>query len=299
MVRRTILCAGHGGGDSGAVARGTTEAAQTVDIVNRTADKLRADGQVEVVVVPHELGLVDSINWVNAHYKNLEDGYALEVHKNAGGGTGTEMWYFGGDAESSRLASLVAGPLAQHSGLVNRGVKPDTANRHGRLGWVRDTNPWAGLAEVGFIDVDHLDNAKYAEGVFRGVLNLWGLTPKPVAPVVVPPTAEVNFRVFAGTKQIGAYKTESSAWNKYSTEGGTKIVDKNGADVTPQFVAKFRPPVPTQPAPPHPEVKPIETRLDAIELWIKTWGAKLELLYQYIFRYKRFKDFLKKENKDG
>lgn len=278
MNKRIILAAGHGGGDSGAVAQGTTEAAQVIDITNKAADKLRADGQVEVVVVPHELNLIDQINWVNARYKGLEDGYALEIHKNSGGGTGTEVWYYGGDSQSASYASAVAGPLAQYSGIPNRGVKPDTSNRWGSLGWVRQTNPWAGLAEVSFIDVDHLDNNKYAEGVFRGVLNLWGLAPKVTAPAPTPSPVKVNYRVYGSDgKQIGAYATESNAWNKYVAENGTKIVDSNGKDVTSEFVTKYRPVVP-QPAPeadPHPEIKDQLNRIEAILNWIKDLLTKI------------------------
>lgn len=269
MNKRLIVAAGHGGGDPGAVGQGTTEAATTVDIVNKLADKLRADGQVEVVVVPHELGLVDSINWVNARYKNLEDGYCLEVHKNSGvGGHGVEVWFFSGDAASQDKAQRVLNGLASVTGLPNRGVKGDATNRYGRLGWIRDTNPWAGLAECGFITDggDFLDPDKYAEGLKVGVLNLWDLKPvsKP-APVPTPPPATVNFRVFAGDKQIGAYNTESGAWNKYSAEHGTKIADKDGKDVTAYFVEKYRPPVP-------PAQDPVDTlaqRVGLLEVAVK------------------------------
>ncbi|HEY9674199.1 MAG TPA: N-acetylmuramoyl-L-alanine amidase [Waterburya sp.] len=181
MQRRIIIAAGHGNKDNGATGQGTTEAAQVIDIVNRTANKLRADGQLEVVVVPHELDLMDEINWVNARYKNIEDGYSLEIHKNAGaGGHGVEMWYYSGDAQSQAYAQSLIDKLAPISGLPNRGVKGDATNRWGRLGWIRDTNTWAGLAECGFITDggDHLDNEKYAKGLFEGILNLWRLTPK-------------------------------------------------------------------------------------------------------------------------
>lgn len=302
MNRRIIIAAGHGGGDPGATGQGTTEADQVVDIVNRLADKLRADGQLEVVVVPHELNLVDEINWVNARYGNLEDGYCLEVHKNSGvGGHGVEVWYYSGDSQSQAYAQQVLNGLVQVSQLPNRGVKGDATNRYGRLGWIRDTNPWAGLAECGFITDggDSLDNNMWAEALKLGVLNLWGLAPAAPAPVVIPAvTPTVAYRVFAGDKQIGAYNQEANAWNKYAAEGGTRIVDRNGADVTAEFVAKYRVastpqpvvtpdepavtplPTPTPPTEPgHPESDP---DLSAFKLQVRELAARLERLWKLV-----------------
>lgn len=273
MKPRIILCAGHGGGDPGAAAQGTTEAVQVIDIVNRTAAKLKADGQLEVIVVPHDLNLVPAIGWVNQRYKNLNDGYALEVHKNAGGGTGIETFFFANDNVSKNYAARVNNETCEKANMVNRGVKPDSVTRFGRLGWVRDTNTWAGLIEMGFIDKDHLDNERYANALFHGVLNIWGLDPKAapvvtppvvVAPTPAPPAATWLFKVvdLAG-KQLGVYSLEANAWNKYkSVAGQARILDKAGADVTGAFVMKFEPPKPTIPVPPQPDPVPSPSAID-------------------------------------
>lgn len=283
MIKRIILAAGHGGGDSGAVGQGTTEAAECIQIVNRAAEKLRADGQVEVVVVPHELNLVDEIQWVNNRYKNLEDGYALEVHKNATvNAHGIEGWYYANDAQSASFMDTISRAVANASGLRYRGNFPDSQNRHGSLGWVRETNPWAGLLECGFVSdggdpVDDNADERYAEGIKLGVLAMFGLQPKPAPVVQVPPQATVNFRVYDNTKQIGAYQLEDNAWAKYRDAGGVRIVDSNGADVTAYFVNKYRPVVP-QPAPgadPHPELKEINGKLDVILELVRQILAKL------------------------
>jgi hypothetical protein len=264
MNTTIILAAGHGGGDSGAVGQGTTEAAECIQIVNRAADKLRADGRFDVVVVPHELNLIDEINWINTRYKNLEDGICIEVHKNATvNAHGIESWYYSGDAKSQAIAQdLLDGIMSVPGMPQSRGVKGDATNRWGSLGWIRETNPWAILLEMGFVSDggdgvdDNADNI-YAEGIYRGVLNLFGFTGLPTpAPVPAPvPAPTVKFRVFdSANKQIGAYNTESGAWNKYVT-GGARIADSNGKDVTAEFVLKFRPaPVPTPE--PHPEPRP-------------------------------------------
>lgn len=53
MDRRIIIAVGHGATENGAQARGRTEAAECIDIVNRTVAKLRFDGRIEMIVVPH------------------------------------------------------------------------------------------------------------------------------------------------------------------------------------------------------------------------------------------------------
>jgi hypothetical protein len=290
MIHRIILAAGHGGGDVGATGQGTTEAAEVIQIVNRAAQKFRVDGQVEVVVVPHELGLIDEINWVNARYKNLDDALCIEVHKNSTANAhGIEAWYWGGDAASKSLAEIVLAGIMSVDGMpVSRGVKGDNTNRWGSLGWIRETNPWALLLEMGFVSdggdgVDDASDDRYAEGIFRGVLAAFGLSPKPApapapAPAPVPakpaPIVMVKYKVYdSAGKQIGAYNTESGAWNKYLT-GGTKIVETaTGNDVTGVFVNKYRAPVPNPPtanSEPHPVYDPAkdteqDKRLDTLE----------------------------------
>ena len=187
IQKRVILAAGHGGGDNGAVGQGTTEANETIQITDRVAGILRNAG-VDVVVVPHSLNLGPTIDWINARYKGLEDGLAIEIHKNSGGGTGSEVWAPSyPDATSKANAQKIADAMAAATGQRNRGVKEAQNNRWGRLGFTDDTNTYALLIEAGFIDVDPVDDnadAKYAQGIAQGVLNVFGSTA--VAPAPTP-----------------------------------------------------------------------------------------------------------------
>ena len=195
IQKRVILAAGHGGGDSGAVGQGTTEAHETIQITDRVAQVLRDNG-VEVHVVPHSLGLGDTINWINARFKGLEDGLAIEIHKNSGGGTGNEVWTPSyPDATSKSNAAKIVEAMTNSTGLRNRGVKEAQNNRWGRLGFTDDTHPYALLIEAGFIDVDSNGDdadAKFAQGIAQGVLNVFGSTavaPKPVPSQPAPARA--------------------------------------------------------------------------------------------------------------
>lgn len=197
IQKRVILAAGHGGGDNGAVGQGVFEANETVQITNKVAEVLRNKG-VEVVLVPHSLNLGPTIDWINARYKGLNDGLAIEIHKNSGGGTGSEVWTPSyPDATSRSNAQKIADAMAAATGQRNRGVKEAQNNRWGRLGFTDDTRPYALLIEAGFIDVDPVDDnadSKYAQGIAQGILNIFGtgaVAPKP-APSNPQPARKSN-----------------------------------------------------------------------------------------------------------
>ena len=233
MDRRIAIAAGHGGADAGAVARGRTEAAECIDIVNRTVAKLRADGRIETLVVPHAFNLRAQIAWVNQRLQGHESGYAVEVHKNSAGSgaTGVEAWYTTGNAEAGNKAETVLGELARVSRLRNRGIKKDIDYRGGRLAWVRQTTPWAGLFECGFITHDHFNNDLYAEGLFRGLLKLFALEDKAV---------QIYRVIRDGGVQIGAFRVRANAWRAFLSIGGHGVIlNREGRDVTAELTDEF------------------------------------------------------------
>lgn len=217
IQKRVILSAGHGAGDPGAVARGTTEREEVIQITDRVAEILRKNGGIEVVVMPHSIGnLVEEINWVNARYKGLYDALAVQIHKNAGGGTGNEVWTpSGGDDTIRAISAVICEEMTKSTGLRNRGVKDARNNRWGRLGWCDDTNTYACLIEAGFIDVDDNSDsmdAKMAEGIANGILRGLGVAKKVEAPV--PQKQPVPEAVkLGGHKTIVMNLDEVNLWN--------------------------------------------------------------------------------------
>lgn len=274
IKRRVILCAGHGGGDPGSMGQGTTEAAEVIDIVNRTVDFLRKDGQIEVIHVPNELSFTQSIAWVNTRYKDIDDAVAIDVHKNAFvGAKGGETWY-ADDPDSKLIAQRIQSGVA--TVLTNRGVKPDTQNRWGRLGWCRDVNTWAPLVEMGFVSdggdpVGGAANQRYAEALALGILSIWGLRPKPVSvpPAPVPAPVSWTYKVVSTEtgKSLGVYNVKLNAWKKYqSVNGAAKIVGAAGNDLTAAFVLEFG--VKEAPAPtyaPKEDVEALKQRVSLLE----------------------------------
>lgn len=151
MNKIIILNAGHNNADDcGAAANGTTEAEEAIKIRDKLVLLLKQD--FEVATVPDELNLRQSIKWVNNLYKHLDDGLAFSIHLNAGGGQGAETFYYADNEISQGIAKTIVDRYCEITGFRNRGAKPDTATRHGRLGWIRDTNTWSCLIECCFID---------------------------------------------------------------------------------------------------------------------------------------------------
>lgn len=231
ISKRVILAAGHGGGDSGAAAQGSTEYVENIQITDKVAYYLRQAGGIEVHVVPHTLNLGPSIDWVNARFKNLNDGIAIEIHKNAGGGTGSEVWTPSHpDATAKKYSQVIADHLAKATGLPNRGVKFAQNNRWGRLGWCDDTKTYACLVEAGFIDVDPINDAmdnKYARGIANGILAYFGLpaggsaAPAPApAPKPAPSTGpRKSNEVIASEVVAGAWGNNPDRKNRLQAAG--------------------------------------------------------------------------------
>lgn len=170
-----ILVAGHAiGGDPGAIGQGVKEADETVQIVDRAYNLLAPHPNIIVVVVPHNLDYVASTNWINANYKNLDDGIIVEVHKNSASVVAHGIETFTGigpDASTARLAGLVNGNIVNQTGLPNRGVK------QGAFYLITDSNQRAVLTECGFINGDPVNDdydAKYARGIANGVCDFFG-----------------------------------------------------------------------------------------------------------------------------
>jgi N-acetylmuramoyl-L-alanine amidase len=180
MEKTIILNAGHNNAaDCGAAANGTTEAAEVIKIRDKLASLLKQN--FEVVLVPDELDLRQSIKWVNDQYKKLEDGLAFSIHLNAGGGTGAEIFYYADNEISQNIAKTIINKYCEITGFRNRGAKADITTRHKRLGWIRDTNTWSCLIEACFIDnIEDLKKLqsnydKVAFAMYSGICVAYGI----------------------------------------------------------------------------------------------------------------------------
>lgn len=180
MEKVIYLNSGHSTQDSGAAAYGQKEAELCMRLRDTLAEYLWK--QFKVYLVPDDLDLVQSIKWVNDRSEDLESGLAFSIHLNAGGGNGAEAFYFAsGSPKSQKIAQTAIDKYCALTGYFNRGAKPDTSARAGRLGWIRDTKPWACLIECCFID-NKEDMAKFnaekmAYAMYEGICDVYNISP--------------------------------------------------------------------------------------------------------------------------
>ena len=101
----------------------------------------------------------------------------VSIHHNAGGGTGTEVyWHTYGTAEDKKVAGIVAPKLASKTGMRNRGVKQAQFA-------VLGCNATAILVEGGFMDTvsdyeiitSDKGQQQYAEAVAESIIEYLGL----------------------------------------------------------------------------------------------------------------------------
>lgn len=149
---RIFISAGHGAGDPGANAGGTTEAQQMILLRDQIVPELRSRG-FEVLSVPDDQNLPQTIAWINARARRGD--VALEIHADAFSNPGTRgaaVFYIANNDERKSNAELLHLALLRRvSQLLPRGAKPDTATGIGRLAFCRDVVIPSLLMEVGFL----------------------------------------------------------------------------------------------------------------------------------------------------
>jgi len=198
MQKNVFLNAGHFTNDPGAIYKDLKEADATRQVRDRVVSALQNyPDMLTVYAVPDDLDLVESIAWVNKKATYLDGGFALDIHFNgAQPASGAEVFYFTGDSPSKALALKLLDPYIKQTKLKSRGVKPDTASKAKRLGWIRDITCWSLLIECAFLqgDYDYIKTPgnlnKMANGIVDGIFAVFNLTKPTVVEVIIPPHPE-------------------------------------------------------------------------------------------------------------
>ena len=165
--QRVILCAGHGGDDSGAVHLNFKEADQTIYLVDKIANFLKISG-LTVDVVPHNLNLTDSINWINTRQRNNMEVLSVEIHRDSATGlnfddasTRCGVYFETGNNKSRDFALNIQKGFLEKTSNKNCWARPDNVASKGRLGWIQDITTFTSLLELGFMQgkntLEHLD----------------------------------------------------------------------------------------------------------------------------------------------
>lgn len=150
MSKKVFIGVGHGGNDNGAVANGFKEDALNLAISVACRDELARHGvTVGMSRTKDEADpLADEIKECNA----FKPDYAVEIHNNAGGGDGVEIFHHHKGGKGKTLANNILKEIVA-IGQNSRGLKTKT-NSAGKdyYGWIRETVAPACLVECAFVD---------------------------------------------------------------------------------------------------------------------------------------------------
>ena len=145
----------------------------------------------DVINYDATLYLTERIAHVNKHGYDL----AMEIHLNASGGTGSEVYYKHKSATGKKLAGAISKSIANTFGIRDRGakVKINPANGTDYFGFVRSCKCESLLIETVFIDTasdrKHVETAagqrQCAEAIVKAIADFYGINKKP-APAVNP-----------------------------------------------------------------------------------------------------------------
>ena len=145
----------------------------------------------DVINYDATLYLTDRIAHVNKHGYDL----AMEIHLNAAGGTGSEVYYKHKSSTGKKLAAAISKSIANTFGIRDRGakVKINPANGTDYFGFVRSCKCESLLIETVFIDTasdrKHVETAagqrQCAEAIVKAIADFYGIKKKS-APAVKP-----------------------------------------------------------------------------------------------------------------
>ena len=143
----------------------------------------------DVINYDATLYLTDRIAHVNKHGYDL----AIEIHLNASGGTGSEVYYKHKSATGKKLAAAISKSIANTFGIRDRGakVKINPANGTDYFGFVRSCKCESLLIETVFIDTasdrKHVETAagqrQCAEAIASAIAKFYGIKKKSIQAV--------------------------------------------------------------------------------------------------------------------
>ena len=174
MSKKVFIGVGHGGSDSGAV-KYIIEKEYTLKVAKLVAEYLKARG------IEYKLSRTADVDTdMNSKVKMCNDykpDLVVDIHTNAGGGKGFEVYRYSGGGTSLTLANNINAEVKKI--MSSRGVKTKLgSNGKDYFAIIRDTNAPAVLLEGGFVDsksdADFIkaNYKKLAEAYAKGILKI-------------------------------------------------------------------------------------------------------------------------------
>lgn len=209
-MAKVFLGVGHGGNDPGAVANSFREKDLNLAIALACNEVLLRHG-VNVLMSrtkDENDDVKQEIKECNAYNPNL----AIDIHNNAGGGDGAEVYYHTGGGTSKVLATNILNEIVK-VGQNSRGIKTKkNASGSDYYGFIRDTKASAVIVECAFVDnkkdiaiIDTTQEQKaMGIAIAKGILKTLG-----IAYVEQTTTATKTDKIYR--VQVGAYAVKANA----------------------------------------------------------------------------------------
>jgi len=150
MAKKVFIGVGHGGSDPGAVANGIREKDLNLSISLFTKSELERHGVLVGISRTKDENdpLTDEVKECNAFGPD----FAVEIHNNAGGGDGVEIYHYSKGGTSKVLAQNIINEIVG-IGQNSRGLKTKLGvDGRDYFGWIRNTVAPAVLVECAFVD---------------------------------------------------------------------------------------------------------------------------------------------------
>jgi N-acetylmuramoyl-L-alanine amidase len=208
MSKKVFIGVGHGGSDPGAVANGFEEADLNLAIALACQAELLRHGVI--VQMSRTKDENDTLAQEIAECNAFNPDFAIDIHNNAGGGDGAEVYHGHTDKRDDALATNILDAI-KAIGQNSRGLKTRrNANGTDYFGFVRSIKAPSIIVECAFVDnkkdIQIIDTAaeQKAMGVAiaKGVLKTLGIVYKEQT------TSTKLYKV-----QIGAYSVRDNAVN--------------------------------------------------------------------------------------
>lgn len=180
-MSKVFIGVGHGGKDPGATANNSEEKHLTLSIAKVCAAHLERHGVT--VKMSRTTDADDPVSEVVRECNAFSPDLAVDIHVNAGGGTGFEAYYYSGGGTSKTLAQKVEARI-KAMGRKSRGCKiRKNSSGNDYYSFIRDTKAPAVILETAFIDssdyqlIDtEAERALYGEAYAKGILDTLGIT---------------------------------------------------------------------------------------------------------------------------
>lgn len=208
-MAKVFIGAGHGGSDPGAIGIGGIQ---------------EKDLNLSIALACNDVLIRHGVDTMLSRHKDEDDPYsetfkqcnsfspdcAVEIHNNAGGGDGVEIYHSKRDSSDDALAKNILDEIVA-IGQNSRGLKTrELSDGRAYYAWIRNINCPAVLVECAFVDTKDIEiidteaeRRKMGEAVAKGILKTLGIAFKEEEK---KPAAEVAY-----TLQVGAFSSKENA----------------------------------------------------------------------------------------